>query len=167
MFDWLGKSPEKARRFTSAISTLIPARQTTTFLSKGFGWGSLGKSTLVDVGGSSGGVSALLAQEFENLNFIFQDLPEAIEGAEENIPENLRPRIKFMAHDFFTEQPVVAETYLLRAIFHNWPDQYCTEILRKLIPALKNGVRIIVNDSPVLEPGTLDFLAERNTRFVH
>lgn len=166
MFDWLGKNPEKARRFTRAISTLIPAGQAATFLAKAFDWGSLGKSTVVDVGGSSGGVSVLLAQEFENLDFIVQDLPEAIDGAEEKVPNSLRPRIKFMAHDFFMDQPVVAETYLLRAIFHNWPDHYCVKILRKLVPALRNGARVIINDSLVPEPGSLDLLAERNIRLV-
>ncbi|CAG8971742.1 hypothetical protein HYALB_00007222 [Hymenoscyphus albidus] len=164
MFDWLGKNPEKARRFTSAISTLVPSGQAAAFLTKAFDWSSLCKSTVVDVGGSTGGVRILLAQEFENLNFIVQDLPEAIDGAEKNVPQNLRSRIEFMAHDFFMDQPVVAETYLLRAIFHNWPDRYCVQILQRLIPALKNGSKIVINDSLVPEPGTLDLLAERNIR---
>jgi SAM-dependent methyltransferase len=164
MFDWLGKHPEKARRFTSAISTLVPSGREAAFLPKAFDWASLGTGTVVDVGGSSGGVSILLAQEFENLQFVVQDLPEAIAEAAEKVPVKLRPRIKFMEHDFFTEQPVVAEAYLLRAIFHNWPDHYCVKILQKLIPALKHGAMIIVNDGVVPEPGTLDLLAEKNIR---
>ncbi|CAG8957850.1 hypothetical protein HYFRA_00000190 [Hymenoscyphus fraxineus] len=164
MFDWLGKNPEKARRFTSAISTLVPSGQAATFLTKAFDWISLGSGTIVDVGGSSGGVSILLAQEFEKLNFVVQDLPEAIDRAEGKVPENLRHRINFMAHDFFTDQPVIADAYLLRAIFHNWPDHYCVKILRKLIPALRNGVKIVINDGLVPEPGTLDLFAERNIR---
>ncbi|KUJ07170.1 O-methyltransferase-like protein [Mollisia scopiformis] len=164
MFDWLGKNPEKARRFTSAISTLVPAGREAAFLPRAFDWASLGASTVVDVGGSSGGVSILLAQEFKDLNFVVQDLPEAINGAEEKVPAELRPRIKFMEHDFFTEQPIVAETFLLRAVLHNWPDHYCVKILQKLIPALRHGARIIVNDGVVPELGTLDLLGEKNIR---
>lgn len=69
-----------------------------------------------------------------------------------------------MIHDFFIQQPIVADVYLFRAIFHNWPDHYCVKILHSLIPALKHGARIIVNDGVVPEPGTLDLLAERNIR---
>lgn len=109
-------------------------------------------------------MSILLAKAFKSLNFVVQDLPEAIDGAEKSVPEELKPRMKFMAHDFFTDQPVEGSVYLLRAIFHNLPDHYCVNILRKLIPALKHGVRIVINDSLVPPPRTLDLLAERNVR---
>lgn len=164
MFDWLKDHPEKTRRFTSAISSLIPAGRDAEFLINAFDWGSLGSGTVVDVGGSAGGVSILLARVFNYLNFVVQDLPEEIDKAEEGVPEELKPRIKFMAHDFFVDQYEVGSVYLLRAIFHNWPDHYCIKILRKLIPALKNGVRIVINDSLLPTPGTLDLLAERNIR---
>ena len=129
-----------------------------------FDWASLDDGTVVDVGGSSGGVSILLAEEFPALNFVVQDLPEAIEGAADKVPASVADRIKFMAHDFFTDQPVIAGTYLLRAIFHNWPDAYCIKILQRLIPALKSGAKLVINDSLVPGPGTLPLLAERNIR---
>ncbi|TVY82682.1 O-methyltransferase gsfB [Lachnellula suecica] len=164
MFDWLGKHPEKARRFTSAISTLVPTGRQELFLLREFDWASLGNGTVVDVGGSSGGVSIQLAKEFQDLDLVVQDLPEAIDGAAEKVPVELRPRVKFMEHDFFTDQPVVAEAYLFRAIFHNWPDHYCVKILQKLVPALRHGTMIIINDGIAAEPGTLDLLSERNIR---
>lgn len=164
MFDWLKKNPAQARRFTSAISTLVPSGRPADFLIESFDWASLGNGTVVDVGGGSGGVSILLAERFPDLNFVVQDLPEAIEGAADKVPSSVAARIKFMAHDFFTDQTIVADTYLLRAIFHNWPDAYCVKILRKLMPALKRGAKIIVNDSLVPKPGTLPLLAERNIR---
>ena len=166
MFDWLGKHPAKAKRFASAISTLVPSGRPAAFLTKSFDWASLGETTVVDVGGSTGGVSILLAEQFPALNFVVQDLPEVIEGAADRLPPSVSHRIKFMAHDFFTDQPVVAAAYLLRAIFYNWPDAYCVTILQKLIPALQHGSKIIINDSLVPGPGTLPLLAERNLRLV-
>ena len=166
MFDWLGKNPEKARRFASAISSLVPASIFAEFLIESFDWVSIGSGKVVDVGGGLGGVSILLAEKFSDLHFVIQDLPEVMEGAEKKIPESLRDRIEFMAYDFFTEQKVVGDVYLFRAIFHNWPDSYCLKILRQLIPALKKGAKIVVNDTVCPEPGTLGLLAERNLRWV-
>ena len=164
MFDWLGKNPEKARRFTSAISSLVPAGISATFLIESFDWASLGSGKVVDVGGSWGGVSILLAEEFTKLHFVVQDLPEVIDGAKDKLPAAVADRIEFMAHDFFEKQSVVGDVYLLRAIFHNWPDSYCLKILRQLIPALEKGAKIVVNDTISPEPGTLGLLAERNLR---
>ena len=39
------------------------------------------------------------------------------------------------------------------------------KILQKLIPALKPGARIVINDSLVPEPGTLPLLAEKEARY--
>lgn len=41
-----------------------------------------------------------------------------------------------MATDFLeTEQPVKdADVYFMRAVLHNWPDEYCVRILRNLLP---------------------------------
>lgn len=164
MFDWLGKNPEKTRRFGSAMSTLVPEGHAATFLSSAFDWAALGKSTVVDVGGSTGGVSVMLAQGFKDLEFVVQDLPEAITGAEEKVLLEVKERISFMAHDSFAPQPIVAPTYLLRAVLHNWPDRYCVDILRSLVPALRHGARVVVNDILVPEPGTLDLLSERSIR---
>ena len=164
MFDYLGKHPEKARRFTSAISTLVPSGRPATFLTQAFDWASIEHGKVVDVGGSQGGVSILLAEAFPKLTFVVQDLPEALKGAKDKVPAAVKDRITFMEHDFFTDQPVEGDVYLLRAIFHNWPDAYCLKILQKLVPALRNGAKLVINDSLVPEPGTLSLLAERNIR---
>ena len=164
MFDWLKRHPDNAKRFNSAISTFVPSGRSASFLIESFDWSSLGAGTVVDIGGASGGVSVLLAENFPALNFVVQDLPEAIEGAAAKLPPDVAHRIKFMAHDFFTEQPVEAKTYFLRTILHNWPDQFCVRILRNLIPALKRGANIVISDSVLAKPGTLTLLAERNIR---
>ncbi|KAL8760593.1 MAG: hypothetical protein Q9184_003225 [Pyrenodesmia sp. 2 TL-2023] len=162
MSDWSGKHPEKARRFASAVSTLVPAGRSADSLADAFNWASLGTGTVVDVGGGTGGVNILLAKVFPSLKFVVQGLSEVIDGAETKVQVEPQPRIEFMAHDFFSEQPVVAKNYLLRAIFHNWPDHYYVRILKSLVPAMTNGARLVINDSVVPAPGTLDLLSERN-----
>ena len=49
-----------------------------------------------------------------------------------------------MAHDFFQDQPCIADAYLLRYVFHNWIDKDCTRILKALHPALRDGTKLFV-----------------------
>lgn len=54
--------------------------------------------------------------------------------------------ICFYASNFFTEQPIRADVYFFRSIFHNWADKYCIKILKNLVPALKPGARVIIHE---------------------
>lgn len=134
-------------------------------------WASLGtetKATLVDVGGSHGTVSAVLARAFPKLHCVVQDLPDTIAAvtspAHGGIPEDLQGRLEFMTHDFFTPQTVAADLYLLRWILHDWSDKYAVKILRSLIPAMKPGARVLVNESCLPPPGTVPAAQERVLR---
>ena len=70
-----------------------------------------------------------------------------------------------MVHDFLTPQPVKgADIYLLRWILHDWSDKYSVAILRNLIPALKRGAKVLVNDVCIPEPGQLGIAVDRKLR---
>ena len=131
----------------------------------GFAWDSIGKGTIVDVGGSHGSVSIALAQSFPSLHCIVQDQADVVKVAQTNLPPDLATRVAFMQHDFFTEQPVKgADVYLLRWILHDWSDAYAIRILRALIPALKQGSKIVVCERILPEPGTVSKYQERASR---
>lgn len=129
-------------------------------------WSSLPNgSTVVDVGGAQGHVSFHLAEKFPHLNFVVQDMPDVVQGAESRIPEKLKGRVSFAGHNIFTDQPVKnADVYLLRYVLHDWPDKYCVQILQRLIPALKEGAKVVIHDHILLEPGTLSLLQEMQLR---
>jgi hypothetical protein len=115
------------------------------------------------VGGSTGFVCVELARKYPNMRFVVQDLPKTIATA--RAPTDLEHRIEFQSHDFFTPQPVHgADVYFFRWILHNWSDKYVIAILRNLIPALKPGARIVVNDDVLPEPGVLDEFEEKIVR---
>jgi hypothetical protein len=68
-----------------------------------------------------------------------------VAAGEALLPAELKPRIDFVAHDFFTEQPVRgADIYIFKWIMHNWSDKYCLRILRALVPALKTGAKVLL-----------------------
>ena len=137
-----------------------------SFLVKGFPWASLGAAIVVDVGGSNGAVCIALAEAYPAFKLINQDRPEVIASVG-CLPSVLKDRVEHMAYDFFTDQPVAgADVYLFRYIFHNWPDAYAVKILQRLIPALKPGARVLINDHMLPEPNTTSLTMEREVRYV-
>ncbi|KAK3365683.1 O-methyltransferase-domain-containing protein [Lasiosphaeria ovina] len=102
-----------------------------------------------------------MAVRLPSFRFVVQDLPEGIAEA----PKDKNPRVEFQAHDFFTEQPVKgADIFILRQIMHDWSDKYCRQILQDLIPALKPGARIVLNEQVLPTPNTVSKYQERIQR---
>lgn len=101
-------------------------------------------NTPQQVGGSSGHDAVVLAQNYPKLKVIVQDLPRVQEAFDNNVPSELRSRISFQAHDFFTPQPVAADVYFFKAILHDWPDEYAARILANLVPAMRPGTRVVL-----------------------
>lgn len=135
----------------------------TSYLLDNYPWSELGACTMVDVGGSHGATSIAVAERFPALRCVVQDLASTI--ASRPTLTKLDGRLQYMAHDFFTEQPVKhADVYFFRWIFHDWSDERSTRILRCLIPALKPGAKILIQDSIVPEYGTTSTYNQRRYR---
>jgi hypothetical protein len=137
-----------------------------SYVVAGFDWQSLGEATVVDIGGSRGHIGVALATQFPLLKVIVQDLESTVEGAQKDVPEAVAERVNFMAHDFFSEQKIAADVYFYRWIFHNWSDKYCVKILQAQIPVLRAGVRIVINDICIPDPGTTAWWKEKELRYV-
>lgn len=152
MFVTLGKSPARAKRMGGAMVSLTGGEgYELSYLLDNYSWPPAG--TLVDIGGSHGFVCTALAARYPNMKFVVQDLPRTINSAP-NLEGDLAERVSFQAHDFHTRQPVKgADIYFFRWIFHNHSDKYAINILRQLIPALKKGAKVLINDNCLKEPG--------------
>ncbi|KAI0838265.1 S-adenosyl-L-methionine-dependent methyltransferase [Hypoxylon sp. FL0890] len=170
MFVTLGKDPKRAQRMAQAMSSLTGGEgYELSYLTEGLDLSDVDTrgGTLVDVGGSHGFVSMHLAQHYSNMHFIVQDLPSTIASAPQPICANsqVAKRIRFQAHDFFQAQPVHgADVYFFRWIMHNYSTPYAVQILKNLIPALKPGARIIINDHCLSETGVENPWDERLMR---
>lgn len=166
VFNELAKYPERQKRYADAMRFFNtgPDMEPVHLLDN-YPWESLGNGTIVDVGGSHGDVSIAIAQRFSSVHCIVQDRPEVIVEGRNRIPASLATRVSFMEHDFFSEQPVKdADVYYFRWIFHDWSDKYTVQILRSLIPALKAGAKIVVNEQVLPEPGAVSQYQERFIR---
>lgn len=162
-YEVLASDPMRAKRFGLAMSNYTQGDgYSLQHVIAGFDWASLSPGAhVVDIGGSLGDVGFELASSFPSLSVTSQDLPDVI--AQCKILNDVK--VKFIAHDFFQEQPVKeADVYLFRWILHNWPDAYCHKILQALIPALKKGARILVIDGVMPPMGVLPNTIERKVR---
>ncbi|KAI0541762.1 S-adenosyl-L-methionine-dependent methyltransferase [Xylaria digitata] len=115
-------------------------------------WKDLATATVVDVGGGQGGFLLQLSRLYPELRLVLQDRPAVIDKAKEmwseRNPDAVQSgRIQFIPHDFFHENPVRgAEIYWLRNVIHDWSDDYCIDILRKLKASMEPTSRILIAD---------------------
>ncbi|KAI0156804.1 S-adenosyl-L-methionine-dependent methyltransferase [Xylariaceae sp. FL1272] len=168
IYEVFDEDPERAKRFGDAMKSFT---QGTGFelhhVVDNVPWADFKNGTVVDVGGSQGHVAMAVARAFPSLSFVVQDVESVVSAGKKSVPSDLAGHVKFMAYDLFTEQPVRnADIYYFRWIFHNWSDKYCVKILKNLIPALKPGAKIIVNDGVLPKPGTLSKWQEKKLRAI-
>ncbi|KAK0655837.1 S-adenosyl-L-methionine-dependent methyltransferase [Cercophora newfieldiana] len=166
MFVTFGKNAERARRMGKAMVSLTGGEgyemsYLINVAGGGYDFGEIDAAggTLVDIGGSVGFVSVELAKQYKNMKFVVQDTAKTIASAPSPIHEDAQvaERITLQGHDFFTEQVVKdADVYFFRWIIHNYSTPYAVKILKNLIPALKPGARVIINDHCLREPGQED-----------
>ncbi|KAJ6129319.1 S-adenosyl-L-methionine-dependent methyltransferase, partial [Penicillium capsulatum] len=124
-----------------------------------------GKTTIVDVGGGYGHIAHAILAHNPNTECIVQDRPEIIAQGGQLIPPDMKDRISLQAHDFFEDQPVHgADIYLLRHILHDWSRTYACKILKALVPAMKPGVKVVLNDRVIPGLGEAHYLMEREAR---
>ena len=162
------KHPHLAKRFANSMRAFSSnPGHSPVHLATGYPWSDIPPaSTIVEIGGSEGHVSAAIAQKHQHLKFVVQDLPAVIETATlpNDVDEGVRGRVRYEVHDFLTDQTTQGEVFLMRWILHDWPDQYVVKILKHLMPALRPGNKILVNDQLMPEPGQVGTVVERQIR---
>ncbi|KAL1988846.1 hypothetical protein VTN96DRAFT_7730 [Rasamsonia emersonii] len=176
VFRFYEKHPDRQARFFGAMDAVGRDKgHRLEHVVNGYDWAGLGRRTVVDVGGSSGFVSIALARAFSNLSFIVQDYQHTIEQGRAQLPADLEERIRFVAHDFFSPQPVAteegvnADVFLLRHICHNWSRRNAVRILRNLVPAMERNKatsRIVLVEVVVLPAGSAQRKSDLQERYM-
>ncbi|KAK0629364.1 O-methyltransferase-domain-containing protein [Bombardia bombarda] len=166
-FDFIHQDQTLANRYNQAMKAHGgTSGSSVEDVVNGYPWANLGEATVVDMGGNQGYISMTIAEAHPALNFIAQDqagmrTPETIG----TVPDHLANRVQLTTHGFFTPQREVADCYFfLRAILHGFSDKYCVKILQALVPALRKGSVVVVNDGALPELGTASYVEERAMR---
>ena len=168
LFTVLSEEPERATRFNLAMKYCVEDKDFNSFdIVKAFDWHSLDHSgsRLIDLGGGHGHLSQTLARHTQDLEFVVQDLPHVVAEGRKNLSPELGNRVSFEGWNFLevqrTENPPNA--FLISRCLHNWSDHHCSVILRALIPALRQGSKVLIWDV-VLEDRPVKKLSERFNR---
>ena len=157
LFSIVGEDPERVALFADTMSAMGRKED----ISKDYPFGDLGSGKLVELGGSRGEVAFKIARTHPSLNIIVQDLAQVVES----VPTADGVEVSFMAHDFFSEQPVRdADAYMIRWCLHDWSDPYALKILKALVPAMRQGTKLLIVDAVFPPFGVLPNPVERSIR---
>ncbi|KAK2610911.1 hypothetical protein N8I77_004300 [Diaporthe amygdali] len=166
-FENVAKSAKNAELFASGMATQweLPGYELHHLLD-GYDWTGLGKAKVIDVGGFRGRISIALAERFPDLDLLVQDMEMNEADAHAAVPSALKDRVHFMSRDIFTTQPVRADVYYIRQIFHDWSDKYCTKLLRAHTSQLEAGSSVLIHDCilPEVPGSSLPLWKERDMR---
>jgi len=103
-----------------------------------------GLTSLVDVGGGSGGAARAIAAALPHVRCSILELPHVVAS----VPQGERSGVEFVAGDMFENVPK-ADAVLLKWVQHGWDDEKCVLLLRRCreaIPSREAGGRVIVMD---------------------
>ncbi|EPE26281.1 S-adenosyl-L-methionine-dependent methyltransferase [Glarea lozoyensis ATCC 20868] len=165
IYAFLGANPTRAARFGNAMVAYSKKPEfSPAYLTDHFDWSSLGAATVVHLGGGTGFYAMELAKKFADLKVVVQDMAFMMGPAEAGVPEELKGRVTFEAHDFFAPQIVNADVVFFRWVLRTWGDKYCIAALKAQLPMLKSGARVVVQDMILPEPGKGPFWKERAAR---
>ncbi|ETS86516.1 hypothetical protein PFICI_00344 [Pestalotiopsis fici W106-1] len=165
IYEVLSTNPMRATRFAASMKSFDHnPGYSISEVPKLYDWASLGDAIVADVGGSRGHVAIEVAKSFDNVRLVVQDMALVVKDAESGVPDDIKGRIEFKAHELFEPQVVQADAYFFRMIFHNWADKYSLKILKAQIPALRPGAKILIQDAVMPGPGEVPLWRERHIR---
>src|SRR5260370_11214057 len=145
-YEHLGRNPAAEERFGQTmrqLATLRYANLTTSYNFSAF-------STIVDVGGGEGGLTALVLKANPQLRAILFDSPEVISRAKPQIDDQgLSARCELVAGSFLETVPKGGDLYVLANDINNWRHVQAGQILRNCREAMGPQARMIV-----IEPAT-------------
>jgi len=96
--------------------------------------------TLVDIGGSAGSLSLMVAKHQSHMTCISWDLPSVVPIANEIIQKfQLQDRVKTAAGDFFKDEFPKADIVTMGNILHDWDEETKMMLLKKAYEALPDG----------------------------
>ncbi|HSS94135.1 MAG TPA: methyltransferase [Candidatus Dormibacteraeota bacterium] len=116
---------------------------------------------VVDVGSGKGALVAGILSAHRSMRATLFDRAEGFEDADAFLRERgVRDRCDIVTGSFFDSVPPSGDTYILRLILHDWPDEQAREILSNCRSAMQTGARLLVIDH-ILPERAVDAPRER------
>jgi hypothetical protein len=146
LFEYLSANPEPARIFDEAMTSRSAAEIAAMLDVYDFSYAKC----VVDVGGGNGSLLTAILKASPHLEGILFDLPHVVERA--RLLDNGNHRIHFKGGDFFGEISSGGDTYVLKKVIHDWPDDRAEAILHNCRRAMAPQSRLLLIEL-VVPPG--------------
>jgi O-methyltransferase domain/Dimerisation domain len=159
IFDYLDTDPEFAEVFNDAMTGASRAVLENAVPAYDFSDCRL----IVDVGGGQGGLLAAVLNRAPQAGGVLFDRPSVVASAESVLaPAGVWDRCAAVGGSFFESVPAGGDTYLLKAIVHDWDDPQAVAILRNVRAAIADGGRVLLWEMvlPDGAPNNLGFLLD-------
>jgi hypothetical protein len=149
IWDYFAEHPEEGARFGEAMRELtaidLPA------LSRAYPWPQEG--VVCDVAGGIGTLLTAILERRPQARGILLDAPEVLADAEEFLQASgVGERVERRTGDLFGELDASADVYVLKWILHDWSDEACRDILRRVRATMTSGSCVVAIDQH-LKPG--------------
>lgn len=107
---------------------------------------------IADIGGGRGYFLASLLERHPDAQGVLFDRPQVVAGAGELLRvRGVADRVEVVGGDFFTDAlPIGCDTYLMKTVLHDWPDDAAERILRQVRAAMgDSGARLLILEQVV------------------
>ena len=143
LWDYFGDRPDMGATFADAM------RQLTEFdlagIVRAYPWPTRG--VICDVAGGVGHMLAAILEHRPNARGILLDSPEVIEQAEGFLRQlGLADRIERRTGDLFGQLDARADVYTMKWILHDWSDDVCRDILKRVRDTMPSGSKLVTID---------------------
>ncbi|WKG03857.1 methyltransferase [Mycolicibacterium sp. HK-90] len=147
-FDYIGSEPELGGIFNDAmtsVSELAIAPVVAAYDFSRFG-------TIADIGGGHGRLLAAILQATPDAQGVLYDLAQVLDGAPDLLTKyGVAERVRVVAGSFFDSVPAGADTYIMKNIIHDWPDDKALTILRNVREAAGPGTTLLLVEAVIPE----------------
>lgn len=143
LWAYFGDRPDVGATFADAM------RQLTQFdlagIVRAYPWPRRG--VICDVGGGVGHVLAAILEHRPDARGILLDSPEVIEQAGRFLRERgVADRIECRTGDLFGQLDARADVYTMKWILHDWSDDACRDILKRVRATMPPGSKLVTID---------------------
>ncbi|XP_069801410.1 acetylserotonin O-methyltransferase-like isoform X2 [Dendropsophus ebraccatus] len=100
--------------------------------------------TVCDLGGCSGGLAKQFVSSYKESTVTIMDLPKVVQTAKKHFITDKDQRIHFLEGDFFNDPIPEADLYIMARIIHDWTEEKCIELLRKIYQSCRTGGGVLL-----------------------
>ncbi|CAG5866871.1 unnamed protein product [Menidia menidia] len=105
---------------------------------------------IVDLGGCTGALAHEIVKAYPSASVAVFDLPEVVEAAQKHFPQE-NEALAFQTGDFFSGEIPSADLYVLARIIHDWPEEKCLALLKKIYDNCKPGGGVLLVEAMLFE----------------